>query len=187
MSDMTSPSNDIEHSADEHERQTSKAGRIAVAALVLSILAFWAWALGPYGPRGNPDDLDDVTYGPAAASICSAALAELEELEPAAAADDPVDRADTLVEANTILRGMVAELNTLVDPAGTEHDALILEKWLSDWEIFLGDRDDHVDRLRTEGDVAFQVSRVERNSVSGRIEWFARVNQMIECGPPLDL
>lgn len=177
------------HSADP-DSSPEKAwttGRITVSLIMLSVVIFWAWALGPFGPRDNPDSLDDVTYSPAAISICSSAISQLDGLEPAAAAVDPADRADTLSEANVILTTMVEELTALVDPTGTDRDALILDKWLSDWDIYLGDRDDHVQRLLTEGDVPFEVSRVERTSVTGRVDWFANANQMQECGVPLDL
>ncbi len=184
---MTTPTDRLNEVDVDQPGKRVTLGKVAVAFIILSVIVFWAWALGPFGPRGNPDNLDDQTYSPAAVAVCSAALAEIDQLEPAFEAESPDDRADTLVEANAILTTMVADLNTLVDPTGTEHDALILATWLSDWEIYLGDRADHVSRLRSEGDVAFQVSRVESSSVSGRIEWFAKVNQMIECGPPLDL
>ena len=187
MTAPPNPSNDLFEVGDKEPDKVWTTGRIAVTLIIVSTILFWAWALGPLGPRDNPDTLDDVTYSPAAINICTAAQAQIDELEPAAEADDPEDRAATLVEANAIYGIMVNGLNTLVDPAGTEHDAVILEKWLGDWELYLGDRDDHVQRLLTEGDVAFQVTRVERTSVSSRLDWFARVNNMEECGLPGDL
>lgn len=182
-----SPVSDRDHLEEPEPDKVWTAGRITVSLIMVLVVIFWAWALGPFGPRSNPDTLDDTTYSPAAISICNAAIAQMNQLEPAAEAENPDDRADTLVEANAILATMVDELTVLVDPAGTEHDDVILTKWLSDWNIYLGDRTDHVDRLRNEGDVPFQVSRVERTSVSGRVDWFANVNQMQECGVPLDL
>ncbi len=162
-------------------------GRVTIALIIVSIIVFWAWALGPFGPRGNPDSLEDTTYGPTAEVHCRAALAEINALPLASTATSPADRADVLVEANAILDRLVDSLEASVEPNPSSHDKVILDKWLSDWNIYVADRYDHVDRLRTEGDVPFQVSRVESNSVTGRIDAFARVNNMDTCTVPLDL
>ena len=63
----------------------------------------------------------------------------------------------------------------------------VIDRWLDDWAVYLGDRRTHADRLRAEGDVELLLSLVDNVDVAERLTGFARVNDMESCGIPGDL
>ncbi len=164
----------------------SKAGRIAVTVVVLATIAFWIYALGPWRPLGNPDTLDDQQYAAVANGICEAAKEEIDALPNASTANSPAERSVLVADANVILDKMIKDLEVEISPDVSEHDEVVLDKWISDWKLFLDDREKHAERLVAEGDIRFEVSRVEGSSVAGRIDAFSNVNSEA-CTIPLDL
>lgn len=161
--------------------------RIAVTVIMLGIVGFWIYGLGPWRPLTNPDSLDDPTYATAAESICAAAVANIDTLPQAASATSPEGRADTIEEANGFLDRMLRSMEAERRADATEHDKVILDRWLGDWNTLLGDRERHVDRLRSEGDIRFEVTQVGSSSVASRVNALALVNGMPSCGLPTDL
>ena len=82
-------------------------------------------------------------------------------------------------------QNMVAALATL--EGGTEADRSLISRWLDDWDILLADRVNHVERLRTEGDVRFLNTVADGIFINERMQGFARVNDFRSCLPPGDL
>ena len=188
LPDQTSPEGDPngDFTRPEDLDPPSKVGRVAVAIVVLAVIAFWIYALGPWRPLGNPDTLDDQAYVAVANGICEAAKEDIDALPNASTANSPAERSVLVADANVILDKMIKDLEVEIDPNVSEHDEVVLDKWINDWKVFLDDREAHVERLLDEGDVAFEVSRVGGNSVAGRIDAFSNVNSET-CTIPLDL
>ncbi|MEE9416830.1 MAG: hypothetical protein V3V01_16230 [Acidimicrobiales bacterium] len=161
--------------------------RIVVTIIMVGIVAFWIYGLGPWRPLTNPDSLDDRTYATTAEAICAVAAEDINALPQAASATSTGGRADTIEEANGFLTRMLLGMQAERHPDETEHDKVILDKWLGDWNTLLDDRVVHVERLRTEGDIRFEVTQVGSSSVASRVNGLALVNGMPSCGLPTDL
>jgi len=81
----------------------------------------------------------------------------------------------------------VADLGQL--SGGTADDHVMIEKWLADWDVYIGDRRHHAVRLRLEGDVRPLLTALPSGSGSfvKRMNGFARVNDMEACLDPGDM
>ena len=44
--------------------------RVVSLLLLLSIVAFWVWALSPLAPQGHPDKQDQQTFSDVAKPLC---------------------------------------------------------------------------------------------------------------------
>ncbi len=164
-------------------------GRIAAAAVAASLvvfwLAIWGYALLSDEIDQNPDELTDQTYVARADAACQAAKQEIDSLGSPLEVTSPAERADLLDQSNPVVARLVRRLNVIEVDNPTDRD--LVDDWIDDWESYLADRERHVERLRTEGDVRFLVTTVGSSHVTVRIDGFARVNDMNNCEIPLDL
>jgi hypothetical protein len=62
------------------------------------------------------------------------------------------------------------------------------EEWLADWRVYLGDRQDYAEAVRTDGNAALLVSEKEGTGrqITGWIDEFALSNKMDDCVTPTD-
>jgi hypothetical protein len=74
-------------------------------------------------------------------------------------------------------------------PGGTDDDRWLTNRWFEDWDVYLVDRRNHADRLRSDGDVRPLLTAMPDGvgSVLRRMNGFARVNDMESCLDPGDL
>lgn len=100
-------------------------------------------------------------------------------------ADGPESRANIVENSNVALVRMRTALAEL--EGGTAADRNLVMRWLLDWDILIGDRMTHVQRLRTEGDVRFLNTERDGIFIAERMSGFARVNEFRSCLPPGDL
>lgn len=171
---------------DEHEQPVRFGpAKVLLGVAVLATFGIWAYAFSGLADRPVPDRLTGEAFPVAAESRCAVALAELDTLEPAHLASDHVDRSQTIVEANAVLAGMVADLEDLV--TGDGRDRQILGDWLDDWETYLGNRADYADRLATDAGARFYQSDVANEFLDRRITRLADTNRMPSCGVPGDV
>ncbi|NNE75174.1 MAG: hypothetical protein HKN26_16025 [Acidimicrobiales bacterium] len=167
------------------------AGRIGLTALVLSIVLFWAWAFSglvnfPWAPSEvNVDEMGDQVLVTRADAACEVAQDRIDVLPRANTVGSPAERADLVVLGNEIIVELLRELRTLT--ADNADDQFSYDEWLDDWDIYLSDRERHVERLRTEGDVRFRLTDVGTQHLTNGIDGFARVNDMDNCEVPRDL
>ena len=161
--------------------------RIATLTLILALVAFWAWAFLLYEAPGNPDRLEDRSWVSAAEQRCSLLVAAVAELPAAGDSPSPAHRAGVLDEATRLVGRLVDDLRRL--PGGTDDDRGLVAKWFDDWDIYLADRHNHAQRLRTEGDVRPYLTALPSGAGSHveRMNGFARVNDMESCLDPGDL
>ncbi len=186
----TQPSDEFESTSELLEPLPEGMGRVTRALAVVFILvaiAFWIFAFSPQAREmfQAPDQLEDESYVAAIEQTCVDAVARLDALPSARSADDTAARADIVENSNVILGDMIGALAEL--SGGTEDDQRLIGLWLQDWEIVMADRETHVARLRTEGDVRFLNSEVDGIFVAERMNGFARVNDIESCAPPGDL
>ena len=172
------------------QRDRAGPGTLALRAfltvLVVAMVVLWVYAFF-LAPSGNPDRLEDRSWPAAAEARCLAARAAIAELPPAARATDVVTRADDIDLATDVVVSLVADLGQL--SGGTVDDQVMIENWLADWAVYIGDRRHHAVRLRLEGDVRPLLTALPSGSGSfvKRMNGFARVNDMEACLDPGDM
>lgn len=161
-------------------------GRIASIVALIAMIGFWVWAFSPLAPRGHPDELDSRTFPEFAEPRCVAALEEIDQVEPAKEASDLLDRAAQIETATDVLVLMVADLEASAPQVGT-HDGDLVDRWLSDWRIYLEDRYRYAANFRDGIDQAFQVTAIDGDQVTSPLDLFAEVNGMGSCVSPSDV
>lgn len=161
--------------------------RALATVFIVACVAFWIFAFSPQARDifTAPDQLEDEQYVAALDARCALTSAELDRLPSARRADNPTERAETVTAANELLRTMVNDLGAIT--GGTEDDRRLIGRWLEDWEVYLGDRSRHVERLLTDGDVRFLNTEDGGVFVAERMDGFIRVNDIDNCVLPGDV
>lgn len=152
--------------------------------LVISV-GFWLWLIFLADEQTPPDRMDDPAFAEAAEPICSAGQDAVDALPPARTADTPEERAVVLEEANGELQAMVDELRAIAPTTGRDGD--MVQEWLDDWEVYLGDRSRHAERLAAGEDPRFQLTAKSGDQITEAIDGFAEANEMDSCTTPLDV
>jgi hypothetical protein len=171
------------------DEPTRRRWRAVLTVLVLGMLAMWGYVLylafGP-GRADPPDRLEDPAFAEAAQDRCDEALDLVAQLPTAAEARDAVDRADTLDVANDHFADMLDDLDGLVELAAPGEDREIVQEWLADWRVYLGDRQAFADALREDEDAELLVTAKGGQQVTDYVDAFAQDNRMPACSTPLD-
>ena len=63
----------------------------------------------------------------------------------------------------------------------------MLTEWLGDWQIYLDNRQDYVDRLREDGDARIFVAEKDGRQITVAVDRFAEINDMPSCRTPKDV
>ncbi|MCS5684364.1 MAG: hypothetical protein NZ654_03865 [Acidimicrobiales bacterium] len=157
---------------------------LILVAVVAGLIGMWFYAF-LLAPSGNPDRMEDRTWPTSAERRCAEARDAIDALPPAYQSGSPFERSDYLEKGTEILKNMVSDLGSL--PGGSASDRDLAARWLEDWESYLSDRQAHVKRLRSEGDVRPLLSALsDGSSMLERMNGFARVNDMESCLDPGD-
>jgi len=164
-----------------------KGTRIAATIFVIVTVAFWMFAFSPWARDmfQAPDQIEDEAYVAAIEDRCALAVAKIDTFPTPRSATGPNDRADNLERVNAALIQMRADLGNL--EGGTIEDRELIQLWLADWDLYIEDRVNHVERLRTEGDVRFLNTEHDGIFIAERLNGFGRVNEIRSCLPPGDL
>lgn len=158
--------------------------RVVAVALVVGMIALWAFVLTRKASP-PPDKLDDTTFAAQAQQVCDATMARVDQLPQAFQSESAADRADVVDQINVDLATM---LDTLRDDAPrAERDNRMLTEWLGDWETYLGNRVDYVQRLRDDPDARIYVAEKDGRQITVAIDRFAEVNDMADCRTPKDV
>jgi len=166
------------------EGRRARPGRLILVAVVAGLIGMWFYAF-LLAPSGNPDRMEDRTWPTSAERRCAEARDAIDALPPAYQSGSPFERSDYLEKGTEILKNMVSDLGSL--PGGSASDRDLAARWLEDWEVYLSDRQAHVKRLRSEGDVRPLLSALsDGSSMLQRMNGFARVNDMESCLDPGD-
>ena len=162
-------------------------GRALAGLFALVCIAFWIFAFSPWARDifTAPDQLEDESYGSALDALCDDAQSSIDTLPSARSAATPVERASAVAAGTEVLRRLVQDMAVL--DGGTADDRRLVGLWLDDWEIYLGDRVRHAERLESEGDVRFLNTEDEGVFVAQRMDGFSRVNDLDSCVLPGDI
>lgn len=158
---------------------------------IASFVVLWGYVLylAFFEGRQPPADrLEDTAFALAAEERCGEALVQVEELPTASDSPTPEGRAVVLDHANDLYEEMLGDLEDLTPLVTNTSERQWVEAWLADWWIFLGDREDHADRLRDGVDSRLLVSEKEGEGrhITGWIDEFALANKMDSCVSPSD-
>jgi len=171
----------VSHRPEGHR---ARPGRLILVAVVAGLIGMWFYAF-LLAPSGNPDRMEDRTWPTSAERRCAEARDAIDALPPAYQSGSPFERSDYLEKGTEILKNMVSDLGSL--PGGSASDRDLAARWLEDWESYLSDRQAHVKRLRSKGDVRPLLSALsDGSSMLERMNGFARVNDMESCLDPGD-
>jgi hypothetical protein len=157
---------------------------VAAIAILLGIALLWIFAFAQ-DARRPPGLLDEPAFAERAQEICLATGVALAQLPPAFEAASAAERAEMIDQADEQLTAMVGELGAIAPD--TERDGDMVDEWLDDWTVYLGDRADYATRLRTDEGARFYVSEKNGDQVTEPIDRFAQVNRMEACATPQDL
>jgi hypothetical protein len=172
--------------ADAEPRRWT-AGRVALIAIVLAMVAMWLYVLylafGP-GRQPPPDQLADPSFGEAAEQVCQEAHVYVATLPPAVEATTAAERAAIIADANARFVTMVDDLVPLT-PDG--EDGEIVTEWIADWRTYLSDREAYADALAADPEARFYVTPKDNEQVTEYIDAFAADNHMAACATPIDV
>lgn len=157
---------------------------VVVVLILAGIAALWGYALTRQ-PEPPPDALDDAAFAGTAEDICVSSQAVRDNLPIAFETADPIERATVVDRSNAELESMLVALRAEVPAAGRDRE--MLEEWLGDWEVYLGNRRDYAERLREEGDARIYVAEKDSRQITVAIDRFAEVNDMPACRTPKDI
>jgi hypothetical protein len=176
------PTLDAPPSSSSRRRVT--AYRVVTIAILVGMALLWAFVLTrPSSPP--PDALDDVAFAVAAERTCGTTTAMLDQLPQAFESQSASDRADVVTQSNDELGAMLAALRTTMPPG--ERDQRMLTEWIGDWQVYLDNRTDYVDRLREDPDARLYVAEKDSRQITVAIDRFAEVNDMPACRTPKDI
>jgi hypothetical protein len=172
-------------------RSTRKVlARAAIVVIVLGSALLWIYALSGVAREDPPNTLEDQAFAAAAEPLCAAALTDLRALPRAEQTPSPTERADVLDRSNAILRAMVTSLRDEAPEPGTvsDRDLSMIDEWLADWDVYVADRADFAQRLRSDEMARFYVTeKVKGLQITKAIDDLAEVNDMPSCATPGDL
>lgn len=186
MVDVRAPKTPAAPEQDGPYRMGFTWGRgLAIGAVVLMVI-FWIWIFSGAAKKDNPDYLQDRAYAESLEERCQALRDDLEDLPNAADLTTQDQRADVLDDANVLVGQFIDDVAADAPKSG---DASISMKgWLADWRIYLSDREDYADRLRTEENAQMLVSPSKLgDSVDKTIQIFTQVNDIPACDTPGDV
>jgi hypothetical protein len=164
-------------------------GRLVILASCVLIGAMWVYAF-VFASRESINRIYDEEWSARSQSRCEqaaterTALANMNRIDE----DDPqtlLVRADLVDRATDSLEQMLNDIEA--DPPSTEKGLALVPKWIADYRIYIEDRRDYANELRTGQLTTFSETLVEDVPVSERIGKFARENEMRACQAPFDL
>ena len=161
-------------------------GRGISLLLLLIIAIFWIWALSPLAPSGHPDKLDNSDFAIQAKALCTDAEKQLQEIPFALSAASPAERADHIDRGTAIYRNLLVNLSDIA-PDESTRDGELVRLWLTDYSIYLDDRDRYAEKFRNGIDEAFTVTKKGSRWVTDPVDEFAKANKIRECLVPLDV
>lgn len=160
-------------------------GRIAAVMVGLAIALFWIWIFSGAPAKDNPDELDDPAYVAELEARCQQLRDDIGELPLPTETPTPAERAAVIDEANDLIAAFIDDVRAGAPTSGD--DQVSMEGWLADWDTYLADREDYVERLATDPEARLLVDESPLgDSVDKTIEIFAQVNRIPDCATPGD-
>lgn len=159
--------------------------RAGMGIFVLLALFWVAIFSGAFNHR-NPDELYDKGWVAKAGKICTPAATTIKNLPNATTAKTPADRSDLLNRGSDALDTMLAELHTVPAPTRAS-DQTIVNGFLADWKIYIGDRRRYAEALLTNPNARPLITEVHKGWVTDAIDTMANINNIPDCATPQDM
>ncbi|MEY2463079.1 MAG: hypothetical protein QOH64_1217 [Acidimicrobiaceae bacterium] len=160
--------------------------RLAWAGVVLfSVLTVAGWIYVFWFADTTPTDkLKTDAFPTAAQPLCAATRQQVrDEGLVDVKADTPQQRGELTARADADLRAMVARLRAV--PVPDAGDAVLVERWLADWDGLIADRESWVVSLRAgDGGPLIERSHEGGEPASKTLDSFASANAMPACKAP---
>jgi hypothetical protein len=171
---------EIEHAPD------ATRSRLAVVGVVLFVvftLGMWAYVFF-LADTTPPDKLRSNAFPTAAERVCAATRQQVrDEGLVDVKADTPQQRGELTARADLELHAMVTSLRAISVP--DPGDAVLVERWLADWDGLIADREAWVVTLRAgDGNPLIERSHEGGEPASKTLDAFANVNAMPSCKAP---
>jgi hypothetical protein len=158
----------------------SRIRKVLLVAAIVSLIAFWVWALF-FASKTAINKIEDRSWAARAEEVCAGYKAELIALDARASIDLDV-RAGLVEESTDLLSAMLDDV-VAVTPADDKGRAIV-PAWEADYRQLLDDRYRYAERLRAGENVGFTETAVQGIPITERIETFAADNEMPSCSPP---
>jgi hypothetical protein len=172
-------------------RRRGRLGLILVALGSVALVAMWIYIYF-FADTTNPNRLPDQAWAKQAETICTGYADQIDALPkaPTFAAIKPKSealrqRAVVGQEVTDLLTHMVADLRASPSADPVTHDAAA--RWLADYDTYLGDRHQQLDRWAAGEDPPFAETAVNGKPISLGMDDFADANRMDACQVPQDL
>jgi hypothetical protein len=163
--------------------------RVFLTVVCLLIAGMWVYAFG-FAPRESINRVRDHAWAARQEAVCKStnqarsALAELTKLNPKDTAQ-LAHKAELIDKATDQLDAMLEKIRE--DKPTDAKGQAIVPAWLADYEIYIKDRRDYAQLLRSGKNGIFTESMSEGIPITEKLGTFARDNHMDSCVPPLDL
>jgi hypothetical protein len=158
-------------------------------AIIGMLIAMWVYGLF-FASKEAINRINDRDWPVRAQTICQRANAQRLQLTDLRRLDDVgpgalAGRAELVDRATDIVTRMLDEVVAVspVDAKGQE----LIPMWEAEYRMYLQDRRDYANLLRTGINRPFAETRSQGLPVSERLETFAGDNEMPACAPPRDL
>jgi len=164
-------------------------GRVVIAVVMSAILAMWIYGFF-FASREGINSVNDSEWERKSEAICASAKQERIKLTDLSLVKDAgpdalLKRADIVDKATAILATMVEQIAAL--PVANSKGAAIVPMWLADYRIYIADRYDYTDLLRSGVNEPFAESIADGIPLSEKLATFATENRLLSCKPPIDL
>jgi hypothetical protein len=161
----------------------SRLAWIGVAVFVVVTVGFWIYVFW-FADTTPPDKLSSAAFPKAAQEVCAATRQQVRaEGLVDVKADTPQQRGELTARADADLQAMVTRLRAL--PVADPGDAVLVQRWLSDWDGLIADREAWVVKLRAgDGNPLIERSHEGGEPASKTLDAFANVNAMPDCKAP---
>jgi hypothetical protein len=164
---------------------------VAVLLALAVLAAMWIYIFF-FADTSNPNRLTDRAWTKRAESICKTYADQIKVLPDATTFADIKPKAEAMrqravvgQQVTDLLTAMVAGLRAT--PPSDAVDADAVNRWLADYDTYLGDRHRHLDRWAAGEDPPFAETAVDNKPISLGMDDFAEANDMASCDVPGDL
>ena len=164
--------------------------RLTHLLMVISFLAmagFWIWAFSPLPTRGHPDTLSDEAFPADAEARCAATIERLDALPRDWDINNPQQLAEQVAAGTELLVEMIPDLRNLARTISDPDEARKVGLWLDDWDVYIADRNNLVDKLRQGERAEFIYTARNGVQIARILDRFAEVNNMLSCRTPMDI
>jgi hypothetical protein len=164
---------------------------VLVLAALAALAVMWIYILF-FADTANPNRLADRAWTKHAEAICKGYADQIRALPDATRFADIKPKAEAMrqravvgQQATDLLTAMVAALRATPPQDAVSADAV--NRWLADYDTYLGDRRRHLGYWAAGEDPQFAETEVGGKPVSLGMDDFADANDMASCAVPGDL